>query len=225
MKIKKIHPWNVSPKEAIRIQEELKNHLILKGEIKGFRYVAGCDVAHGKGGIVVACAVLMDMEKGIVIEYAIAEGTASFPYIPGLLAFREGPFILRALRRIKGDVDFVITDGHGIAHPRRMGIASHIGLHIGVPCIGVAKTILTGYVEEPDKRRGSFSFIYDSGEIIGVCLRTKDDIKPVYISPGNRLGIIESKDAILRISTKFRIPEPLRHAHMIAGKTLGSILQ
>ncbi len=222
MEIKTIHPWKVSIKEALKIQEDLRKWLVLCGGIRSYRYVVGCDVAHGSGGIVVACAVLMDMEKSTIIEYRTEAGVTTFPYIPGLLAFREGPFILSALKKIRGYVDFVIMDGHGIAHPRRMGVASHIGLHIDVPCIGVAKSILTGKADEPDKRRGSFTFIYHENEKVGVSLRTRDGIKPVYISPGNRSGILESKDAILRICGKLRIPDPIRHAHMIAGEILRS---
>nr|BAL54590.1 deoxyribonuclease V [uncultured prokaryote] len=224
MQIKKIHPWQVSLREALALQERLKHKLTISGEITSFRYVLGCDVAYGRGGIVVAAAVLMDMEKNIILEYKTATGITSFPYIPGLLAFREGPFILRALKRIRGPVDFIVFDGHGIAHPSRMGIASHIGLHIDVPSIGVAKSILIGHADEPGRKKGEFSFIYLEEERVGVCLRTRDGVKPVYVSPGNRIGIIEAKDAILKISKHFRIPEPLRHAHMIAGMRLRALV-
>lgn len=141
-----------------------------------------------------------------------------FPYIPGYLAFREAPAILKALSRVKTRIDLLMIDGHGIAHPRRMGIASHIGVIKDIPTIGVAKSLLVGKFEEPGYKRGSYSLLKDGDEVIGVTLRTRDGVKPVFVSIGHRVSLDSAITITLKSTKGYRIPEPTRIAHIEVGK-------
>ena len=212
--MKPLHPWNVSVKEAIRIQEVLKDKIILKKDFSKLKAIGGGDVAYSKNGnrLFGAIAVLSfpHME---VIDLATADEKITFPYMSGLLSFREGPILIKTFQRLRIKPDVMIFDGQGIAHPRRMGLASHMGLWLDLPSIGCAKTPLWGEFLNPGPLEGSFEWIGQKGKKIGAVLRTKEKVKPLFISPGHRIDLLTSIRLVLESCQGFRIPEPLRKAH------------
>lgn len=209
-----LHSWNVSVKEAIRIQEVLKDKIILKKDFSRFKAIGGGDVAYSKNGnrLFGAIAVLSfpHME---VIDMATADGKIIFPYMPGLLSFREGPILIKTFQRLRIKPDVMIFDGQGIAHPRRMGLASHMGLWLDLPSIGCAKTPLLKEFINPEPSKGCFEWIRQEGKKVGAVLRTKEKVKPLFVSPGHRIDLLMSIRLILESCQGFRIPEPLRKAH------------
>ncbi|MEA3475426.1 MAG: deoxyribonuclease V [Candidatus Cloacimonadota bacterium] len=220
MNIKKLHNWQVSSQDAINIQNELKNKVILEcpyQSLEEIKTVAGCDVNYEKkNAIVQAAVVLIILKDWSIIEKVIIKKplNQAFPYIPGLLSFREAPFLLLALQKIKGNPDIILFDGQGIAHPRRLGLATHIGILIDKPTIGCAKSLLCGKYEEPKNKKGAYSFIKDEQKkVIGAVLRTRKDVKPVFVSQGYKISLDLSLRVVLACSPKYRIPEPLRLAH------------
>jgi deoxyribonuclease V len=180
------------------------------------KVVAGVDVSVKKG-ISQAAVVLLSFPDLIPLEQKTARKPARFPYVPGFLSFRECPVILAAVRKLNTRPDLVFFDGQGIAHPRRLGIASHAGLLLRTPTIGCAKTRLTGTHEEPGEKAGSFSLLYDHEEVIGLVLRTRDRVKPVFLSIGHRIDLNRAKEYTLSCCAGFRLPEPIRLAHQAAG--------
>ncbi len=156
--------------------------------------------------------IVWDVSKAKVVEERVARKEVTFPYIPGLLSFREGPAILAALRRVKSKLDLLIFDGQGIAHPRRLGIACHIGWIADLPAIGCGKSRLVGKHREPGERRGCRTTLKDRGERIGTVLRTRDGVRPLYVSTGHRIDLAEAEKWVLRLATKVRLPEPVRRA-------------
>jgi len=210
------HPWNVSPSEAIAIQRDLRDLVCTENDLGEVRYVAGIDVST-KGGQAQAAIVVLSFPDLAPITQSLATLPLEFPYIPGLLAFREGPAVVEAFRTLEVEPDLLIFDGQGLAHPRRMGIASHIGVLFDLPSIGCAKSRLCGYHTEPDAAYGSYTFIYDRDEVIGAVLRTRAGVRPVYVSIGHKIDLETSMSYILKCCTKYRLPETTRWAHRIAG--------
>ncbi len=213
--MKLLHPWNVSVKEAIRIQEVLKDKIILEKDIPKLKAIGGGDVAYSKNGnrLFGAIAVLSfpHME---VIDMAMTDGKITFPYIPGLLSFREGPILIKTFQRLRIKPDVMIFDGQGIAHPKRMGLASHMGLWLDLPSIGCAKTpLLSEFLNPGPFLKGSFEWICQEGKKVGAVLRTKEKVKPLFVSPGHRIDLLMSIRLVLESCRGFRIPEPLRKAH------------
>lgn len=209
--------WPKDIKGARRIQEILR----WKAEIiplkKPPKKIAGVDAAFSQDKVIgVAC--LYTYPNITFIEEADSATKVLFPYIPGFLSFREGQAVIRAINGLKNKPDIIIFDGQGIAHPRGLGIATHIGVLLGIPTIGCAKSRLVGEYEEPDYKKGKWSFLRYNGEIIGAVLRTKDNVKPLFISPGHRIDLRTSIDIILNCAQKYRIPEPLRKADFISKK-------
>jgi deoxyribonuclease V len=199
-------PANAS--EAIRIQKRLRSRVIRRGTIQP-RTVAGADVSY-KGDVARAVFVVMrDLEP---IEQVVVDESVPFPYIPGLLSFREIPPLLSAWKKIKTVPDVIIVDGQGVAHPRRFGIASHLGLVLGVPTIGCAKSLLCGEYEEPGAKRGSWSELTHKGELVGAALRTRDGCNVVYVSTGHRVGLESAISVVLACAPRYRLPEPQRLA-------------
>ncbi len=220
MNIRKLHNWQVSPQEAISIQKELKKKVILEcpyQSLEDIKTVAGCDVNYEKKNAIVQVAVALIMLKDwSIIEKVIIKKplNQAFLYIPGLLSFREAPFLLSALQKIKGNPDVILFDGQGIAHPRRLGLATHIGILIDKPTIGCAKSLLCGKYEEPKNKKGAYSFITDKkSDVIGAVLRTRKDVKPIFVSQGYKVSLDLALKVVLACSPKYRIPEPLRLAH------------
>jgi deoxyribonuclease V len=210
--------WSFSPEQAIALQHELRNQVILTDQLGGIRYVAGVDVGFESAGATTRAAVaVLNLDDLQVIDRAIARRPTTFPYIPGLLSFREIPAVVDALEKLTTLPDLILCDGQGIAHPRRLGIASHLGLIINLPTIGVAKSLLIGNHAELADEKGSYQPLIHKGETIGVALRTRVGTKPVYISPGHRISLDTAIAYVMRCTTKYRLPETTRHAHKLAS--------
>jgi deoxyribonuclease V len=223
------HKWTVVPHEAPadveqaeRIQAELRERLVFPaGRIETPRTVTGLDISYAVGSRrAVAAAVTVDVITRHVLETATAEGNVSFPYVPGLLAFREIPLLLEALGRLEGRPELLICDGHGIAHPRRFGLASHLGVLLDLPAFGVAKTEFIGSHTEPGPRRGEWSPIVVDGEVLGRAVRTQTEVNPVFVSAGHRIGLPDTSDLTVALSSHFRVPEPTRQADIISRQVL-----
>jgi deoxyribonuclease V len=210
----------VSPEQAIAIQGGLRQQVVCQDQVGELHLVAGVDVSFEAGGTATRAAVVVlsfpDLER---VETAAAVRFTSFPYVPGLLSFREAPAILEALSDLQSSPDLLVCDGHGIAHPRRFGIASHLGLLTGLPSIGVAKSILVGQHDPLGEQRGVWQPLVDQGEIIGAALRTCPGVKPVYVSIGHCLSLGTAIELVLRCTGKYRLPEPIRQAqHQASGR-------
>jgi len=212
------HSWQVSPREAVSIQNKLAGRVIRENRFDRVKRIAGADVSV-KGGTARAVVAVLELPGLNLLEYASAEQEVTFPYVPGLLTFREGPVIMHAIEKLNERPDVIIFDGQGIAHPRRLGIASHIGLLADIPAIGCAKSRLCGRHEEPGMEKGDFSLLRDGPEIIGAVVRTRRKIKPVYVSIGHRISLKSSIEYVLACATRFRLPETTRFAHRLAGET------
>ena len=205
------HTWTLSPKRAIAVQRKLADRVRFEAPEHEVRRIAGVDCAF-PGDEVVAAAVLYDIEADTVVEQHVVRQPVRFPYVPGLLSFREVPPILAALRRLHGTPDAVMCDGHGFAHPRRFGLACHVGVLCDLPSIGVAKTRLVGTHREPGIRRGARTALVAAGERIGTVLRTRDGVRPIYVSVGHRIDLETAVALALRCSRGYRQPEPTRLA-------------
>lgn len=219
--MKSLHSWNVSVEEAIQIQEALKDRIILKKTFSIVRTIGGGDVAYSKNGNLLFGAIVIlsfpDME---ILDMATADGQIPFPYIPTLLTFREGPILIKSFQRLKVKPDVMIFDGQGIAHPRGMGLASHMGLWLNLPSIGCAKTALLDEFISPGPSKGSYEWIRREGKKVGAVLRTKEKVKPLFVSPGHRIDLLTSIQLLLESCRGFRIPEPLRKAHQLSRSML-----
>jgi deoxyribonuclease V len=201
---------------ARRLQEELRQKVIAAGgpAPEAVRSVAGLDVSFDKQKeVLYAAVVVLKLPEFSVVEKGTAVLPAAFPYIPGLLSFREGPVLVKALEEIQTVPDLLVFDGQGIAHPRGLGIASHLGVLFGCPSIGIAKSLLVGEYETPPPARGEYSVLVYRGKPVGTVVRTRTGVKPVFVSPGHLVGITEATRLALALSRKFRLPEPTRAAH------------
>ncbi|HET6371387.1 MAG TPA: deoxyribonuclease V [Nitrospiria bacterium] len=213
-----LHSWEVTPREAVEIQRNLRPRLILDSNPRSIDTIAGIDVSYeAAAGRLIAGVVVFRMSDLSPIESVTAVLPATFPYIPGLLSFRETPAVLLAWKKLKRRPDCLICDGQGIAHPRRFGLASHLGLWLDIPSIGCAKSILVGTYREPGERRGSRVPLIDKGEKVGVILRTRDGVKPVYVSPGHRITLDRAVEVVLACAPRYRLPDPIRQAHHLVN--------
>ncbi len=213
-----LHRWDVSPQEAMAIQLKLRSQLRLHGT-GPFATIAGVDVAYDETlKLMYASVVVMSDDGREVLDLATAAASVGFPYIPGLLSFRETPVVIEAWNRLKTMPDCLICDGHGLAHPRRFGLACHLGLLLDLPSIGCAKSLLVGTHQEPRKRRGSLEPLLDRDEQIGVVLRTKDGVAPVFVSQGDRISLDAAVQTVLATCRGYRLPEPQRRAHLLVTK-------
>jgi len=210
------HPWDCSPKEAIALQESLASHVSTTGSLAEAETVAGIDVGI-RGERARAAAVVIALEDMATLEIARAERPVAFPYVPGLLTFREGPVVLDALGKLTADPDVLLFDGQGRAHPRRMGLATHIGILLDHPSVGCAKSRLCGTYQEPGAERGEYSLLYDDDEVVGAVLRTRSRVKPVFVSTGHRASLEDAIDLVLRCGGGVKLPEPTRRAHHVAS--------
>jgi deoxyribonuclease V len=219
MNIRKLHPWNITPREAAAVQERLYPLLNLERISGTVRNVAGVDVSFSRGSDIIWAGVVVfsfpEMKK--LEEEWIREHTR-FPYIPGMLSFREIPGIIEALKKLRIDPDLILCDGQGIAHPRGVGLASHLGLILDRPTIGCAKSRLIGWFSEVGSTRGDYSRLLHNGRVIGAALRTRTGVKPMFISPGNRITLKQSLRIVMECCLKYRIPEPIRQAHMLVSR-------
>lgn len=213
------HPWELSPAEAIALQKELRGRVVLEDQPGTWQLVAGIDVGV-KGGVARAAVVVMELGTLRPVEQQVVEMPVTFPYVPGLLSFREAPVILAALAQLQHRPDVLLVDGQGYAHPRRLGIASHLGVILDWPTVGCAKTLLCGACAEPGPERGDFAWLYDGEEIIGAALRMRRRVRPVFVSVGHKIRLTSALDLVLRCGAGYRLPEPLRLAHHVASKVM-----
>ena len=212
------HPWSLSPHEAMALQRELAQRNDRSDHGLSIQSIAGIDVGL-QGEVARAAVVVLSFPELAVIEEVCAERLVTFPYIPGLLSFREAPAILDALARLGSVPDVLIFDGQGYAHPRRMGIATHVGILLDHTTMGCAKSRLCGSYEEPAPERGSYTWLWDRGEIIGAVLRTRTQVKPVFVSAGHKISLQRAIEIALRCGKGYRLPEPTRKAHRLASNT------
>lgn len=219
MKVAGLHSFDLSPKEARRLQEELAPRLVAAPplDLDQVRYVAGADVST-EGDRAYATVVVLSFPELSLVEVQGFEAPLSFPYVPGLLSFREIPPVAGALEKVETPVDAVIFDAQGLAHPRRMGLASHIGLFLDVPTVGCAKSRLVGEYEEPGAERGDATDLVHRGEVVGQVVRTRTNVSPVYVSVGNGVSLDSAVDLVLACCTKYRLPETTRQAHRTANE-------
>jgi deoxyribonuclease V len=208
-----LHSWSLSPKEGVELQKRLRGRIISSDQFGEVRTVAGADVAFdrktntGYGGIIV-----FDCQSLEEIDRAGTSGKVTFPYVPGLLSFRETPLLLEAYERLSVQPDLIICDGHGIAHPRRFGFASHLGLLLDLPSIGCAKSKLIGEFEPSEPAAGKYSPLVDGKETIGAVLRTRSQVNPVFVSVGHKVSLPTAIEIVMNCSDGYRIPKPTRLA-------------
>jgi deoxyribonuclease V len=215
---RKLHEWDVKPAEAVALQQEWRARVELQPLPSPPRTIAGCDISFNKyEETVYAGVVVLSLPDLEVIEESGAISTARFPYIPGLLSFREVPALLEAWEKLSIEPDAVMLDGQGIAHPRRMGIGSHFGLLIERPTLGCAKSVLVGTFDDPAPERGQWSPMTHRGETIGAALRTKNKVQPVYVSPGHLCDLPSAIELALQCHGGYRVPEPTRRAHLFVN--------
>lgn len=214
MQITKRHDWALTPPAAIALQQQLAAEIVHDRpvDIATVRFVAGVDVSV-KDNTSQAAVVVLTFPDLRLVETVTHQLPTPFPYIPGLLSFREGPVLEEAFRALNHEPDVFIFDGMGRIHPRRIGIASHLGLWLNKPTIGCGKTYMLGDLIEPPAERGSYSELRDRGELVGLTLRTKTNVKPVFISVGHLCNLEFAIDLTMRCTTKYRLPEPIRAAH------------
>lgn len=214
-----LHEWPKNQNDAIKIQLKYKSEIIFESRFDEVNILAAVDTAFDdRSNRLYAAAIALSYPGLEEQDKAVAETEAEFPYVPSLLAFREGPVILKALSRLSIKPDLVIYAAHGLAHPRSFGLASHLGLLTGIPSIGCARKCLVGDYRMPGKKKGSCTSLFVSDVEVGFVYRTKDNVKPMFISPGHKCSIRDSVDIMVNCLRTFRMPEPLRLAHLIAGK-------
>lgn len=208
----------ISVADAVLLQEQMRQCVICADDNAPVRMVAGIDIGIDRvGAIARAAVVVMRLEDLAPVEGVTVECPVTFPYVPGLLGFREVPAALTALAQLTHAPDLLMCDGHGIAHPRRCGLACHLGLLAGIPAIGVAKSRLIGSHAPPDDEQGAWQPLSDGNEVIGAVVRTRAGVKPVYVSPGHRVSLLTAIDMVLRCTRGCRLPEPTRQAHRLAS--------
>jgi deoxyribonuclease V len=223
MKIKSLHSWQVTTAEAFEIQLRLASEVSRTSQLASPSYIAGVDISvdrvrdEARGAVVV-----LSYPELKLVETQVVNGKVDFPYVPGLLSFREAPLTLAAFERLETVPDLVLFDGQGIAHPRRLGLAAHLGLFLDVPSIGCAKSRLCGHHDTPGPEPGSYAELVDGGEVIGAVLRTKLRTNPVYVSIGHRIDLQSAVNWVMRCCQGYRLPEPTRLAHLAAGGKLAS---
>lgn len=219
MQQKILHEWNLSPEQAIALQKELAKQIILEDRLGEVRYVAGVDMALNKQNEMARAAVVLlsypDME---IVERHTYEEPVRMPYVPGLLSFREAPAVLGAFHQLRGKADLVMVDGMGIAHPRRIGIASHLGLWLNIPTIGCGKSLFVGKYDEAalGEEAGSWTQLIYKNEVIGAMVRTRTHVKPMIISSGHLISLETSIHYVLQCSKGYRLPEPTRQADKLS---------
>ncbi len=229
MDISDLHPWNVTYKEAVKIQKELKDKVILKKIDIRIKYVAGLDVSYARGSnIMWAGVVVLDFPSLGKTEERWSQKKVSFPYIPGLLSFREIPALIDALRKMEIEPDLIFCDGQGIAHPRGLGLASHLGILLKKPTIGCAKSPLVGTYNQVGEHKGNYTYLIYQNKVIGAVVRTRSKVKPIFISPGYGIVLNDCVKFVLKSCSTYRIPEPTRQAHLLvnsirSGKFSGPI--
>lgn len=212
------HPWDLTPKHAIALQNELRTRVVAWDAFPTIERVAGVDVGYESNGQITRAAVaVLSFPDLAVIEHAIARRETRFPYVPGLLSFREAPAVLEALTKLSSQPDVLLCDGQGLAHPRRFGLACHLGVVTGLSSVGVAKKRLVGDHKAPPEARGTWTELRERGEVIGAVLRTRPGVKPVFVSVGHRISLKSAVQLVMACLTRYRLPETTRLAHRLAS--------
>mgnify|MGYP001035983736 CR=1 FL=1 len=218
MKIRQLHGWQVNAGHAREIQRRLAAQVLVNGEVTSPRLIAGVDISGQKAqGVARGAVVVLDYPGLELVEVGVAERKLDFPYVPGLLSFREAPLILAACEKLAAIPDIILVDGQGIAHPRRMGLASHLGLFLDTPTIGCAKSILCGRHQPLGIEPGCYAELVDGDEVIGAAVRTKAGVKPIYVSIGHKVDLPTAIHWVMECCRGYRLPEPTRLAHLAAG--------
>jgi deoxyribonuclease V len=216
-----LHSWNLPPREAIALQKRLATQVIVQPLPKNIAMVAGADVGYSRRSDTAMAALTMYALPHLECKELVqVRGKISYPYVPGLLSFREIPLLLEAFAALSESPDVVLCDGQGIAHPRRLGLASHLGLWVNVPTVGCAKTRLVGTHKNVGPTKGRYSSLYHRDERVGVVLRTRSNVKPLYVSPGHLADVESSSKLVLRCCSKYRLPEPIRQAHLAVQRAV-----
>ena len=212
------HAWDLTPAAARALQAELAPRAELADRFGALTLVAGIDIGFEQGGAITRAAVaVLRLTDLVLVESALARRPTAFPYVPGLLSFREIPAALDALATLASAPDLLLCDGQGFAHPRRFGLACHLGWLLDVPCIGVAKSRLIGRCDEPGAERGAWAPLLDEDQVIGAALRSRAGVRPVFVSTGHRVGLASATRLTLACTGRYRLPEPTRHAHRLAS--------
>ena len=218
MKQTKTHQWPRSVTEARELQQALRDRVIRENRLGPVRLVAGVDVGFKAGGDIARAAVaVLRFPELELVESAVAEREVRFPYVPGYLSFREAPAVLAAVARLRQPPDLILCDGQGVAHPRRFGLACHLGVLLDTPTIGAAKTRLIGEHRPVPERKGSWRALKDKGETIGAVVRTRTGVKPLFVSIGHRVDLRTAIHFVLASTTRYRLPETTRWAHRLAS--------
>lgn len=213
MNYQRFHPWRVTPREAAKIQCRLRSKMELKDRLPPIRRIAGADLAFRQGGKrAIAGIVVYSFPDMREIERVWSESPVHFPYIPGLLGFREAPSLLKAFARLRNAPDLIFCDAHGYAHPRRFGLTSHLGVLLDIPAIGCAKSLLVGDHQPLPPNAGAWTPLRDAGEVIGAVLRTRAGVKPIYVTQGHRISLLTALHFVAAVLDGFRIPRPTRDA-------------
>lgn len=225
-KVHELHSWQLTVAQAERLQLELAPRVCREGRLSNPRFIAGADIsAPDPSGMARAAIVVLTYPEFEIVEIEETQGQPNFPYIPGLLSFRESPLVLAAWQKLSVTPDLLLVDGQGIAHPRRFGIASHLGLLLDIPTIGCAKSRLCGTFRTLGTKAGNYTEITDKDEVIGVALRTKNNTAPVYVSIGHKVDLRSAIEWTLKCCKGYRLPEPSRLAHLVASGKKLSIIQ
>ena len=215
---RQLHPWDVTPQQAIAIQQQLRAQVVTEKLPGHLGLVAGCDISYDKGSdVIYSGIVVLRLPDLAEVARSTAITRVQFPYVPGLLSFRESPPVLEAWSRLEKTPGALMIDGHGFAHPRRFGIACHLGLLLNLPTVGCAKSLLIGKFEEPGLRAGCYSPLVDRDETIGAVLRTEDGVNPVFVSIGYRVTLEDAIQLVMKCTKGYRIPEPTRQAHLLVN--------
>lgn len=223
VQVQNLHPWQVTPAQAEAIQRRLAALVSERNEIASPKLIAGVDISSPNAqGVAKGAVVVLDYPQLRVVETKVVEQNVQFPYVPGLLSFRESPLLLAACQKLTLTPDLILVDGQGIAHPRRLGLASHLGLLLDIPAIGCAKSRLCGWHEPVGAAAGSFAELKDNDEVIGAALRTKERVTPIYISIGHKVDLASAISWVMTCCRGYRIPEPTRLAHLAAAGNLES---
>lgn len=221
MKTHQLHSWELTAREAQEIQRRLASQVSRRSEVDSPVLIAGVDISSpDAGGVAKGAVVVLRYPELTLLESSVVEMTVSFPYVPGLLSFRESPLIIAACEKLAKAPDLILVDGQGIAHPRRMGLASHLGLLLDTPTIGCAKSILCGRHGVVGAEPGSYAELIDGGEVIGAALRTKTGSNPIYVSIGHKVDLEVAVYWVMTCLKGYRLPEPTRLAHLAAAGRL-----
>jgi deoxyribonuclease V len=221
MRVQALHEWEVSIAQAREIQLTLAKRVSTENTVVSPRLIAGIDISAADAqGVARGAAVVLRYPELDIVEVKEARSKIGFPYVPGLLSFRESPLILAACEKLCSVPDLILIDGQGIAHPRRFGLASHVGLFLGLPTIGCAKSILCGQHQSLGEEAGSQAELLDRGEVVGAALRTKSGVKPIYVSVGHKINLVSALEWVMKCCRGYRLPEPTRLAHLAAGGML-----